>query len=62
MPLLARTGSTNTVLPQIQNMLMQDAYYQLTAHARVLTGKFNGAIAALIYTGYITSQKVAILF
>jgi hypothetical protein len=48
------------VLPQIQNMLMQDAYFQLTSHARVLTRKFNGVVASLVYMGYITSQIVAI--
>lgn len=48
------------VLPQIQGMLMEDAYYNLAAHAHVLTDKPNGVIAALIQTGYVTSQLLAI--
>src|SRR6516162_4982750 len=48
------------VLPEIQNMLVQDAYFKLMGYARQLTGKFNGAVAGLIYAGYITSQTVAI--
>src|SRR6266446_10237647 len=48
------------VLPDIQNMLMQDAYFKLMGYARQLTGQFNGAIAGLIYAGYVTSQTVAI--
>ena len=48
------------VLPEIQNMLVQDAYFKLMGYARQLTGEFNGAVAGLIYAGYITSQTVAI--
>jgi hypothetical protein len=48
------------VLPDIQNMLVQDAYFKLIGYARELTGKFNGSIAQLIYVGYITSQTIAI--
>jgi hypothetical protein len=48
------------VLPDIRNMLVQDAYFKLMGYARQLTGKFNGAIAGLIYVGYLTSQTVAI--
>jgi hypothetical protein len=48
------------VLPEIRNMLVQDAYCKLMGYARQLTGKFNGAIAGLIYAGYVTSQTVAI--
>jgi hypothetical protein len=46
------------VLPDIRNMLVQDAYFKLMGYARQLTGKFNGAIAGLIYVGYVTSQTV----
>jgi hypothetical protein len=48
------------VIPEIQNMLVQDAYFKLTGYARQLTGRFNGSLAGLIYTGYLTSQMVAI--
>jgi hypothetical protein len=48
------------VLPDIRNMLVQDAYFKLMGYARQLTGKFNGAIAGLIYGGYVTSQTVAL--
>jgi hypothetical protein len=48
------------VLRDIRNMLVQDAYFKLMGYARQLTGKFNGAIAGLIYVGYVTSQTVAI--
>jgi len=48
------------VLLEIQNMLVQDAYFKLMGYARQLTGKFNGAVAGLMYAGYITSQTVAI--
>jgi hypothetical protein len=48
------------VLPEIQRMLVQDAYFKLTGYARQLTGTFNGALAELIYAGYLTSQMVAI--
>jgi hypothetical protein len=48
------------VLPDIQSMLVQDAYLKLTGYARQLTGTFNGALARLIYAGYLTSQMVAI--
>jgi hypothetical protein len=37
----------------------QDVYFKLTGYARELTGKFNGTLAGLIYTGYLTSQMVA---
>ena len=48
------------VLRDIREMLVQDAYFKLMGYARQITGKFNGAIAGLIYVGYLTSQTVAI--
>ncbi len=48
------------VLPDIRDMLVQDAYFKLTGYARQLTDKFNGVIAGLIYAGYVTSQTVAL--
>jgi hypothetical protein len=48
------------VLPDIRNMLVQDAYFKVMGYARQLTGKFDGAIAGLIYAGYVTSQTVAL--
>jgi hypothetical protein len=48
------------VLPDIREMLVQDAYFKLMGYARQLTGEFNGVIAGLIYTGYLTPQTVAI--
>lgn len=48
------------IWPQIQTMLLNDAYFKLMGHARELTGEFNGPIAGLIEAGYVTSQTVAI--
>ena len=48
------------VLPNIREMLVQDTYFKLMGYARQLTGTFNGAIAGLIYAGYVTSQTIAI--
>ena len=48
------------IWPQIQAMILQDAYFKLMGHARILTGKFNGPIAWLTYVGYINSQTIAI--
>jgi hypothetical protein len=48
------------VLPEIQKMLVQDAYFKLTGYARQLTGTFSGALAELIHAGYLTFQMVAI--
>jgi hypothetical protein len=48
------------VLPDIRDMLVQDAYFKLMGYARQLTGKFNGAIAGLIYAGYVTSQTIVL--
>jgi hypothetical protein len=36
------------IWPQIQTMMLNDAYFKLMCHARELTGEFNGPIAALI--------------
>ncbi len=48
------------IWPQIWGLMLNDAYFKLTWHARELTGKFNGPIAELIQTGYLTFQTVAI--
>lgn len=48
------------VWPQIQAMMCHDAYFKLMGRARELTGKFNGPIAGLIESGYVTSQTLAI--
>jgi acetoin utilization deacetylase AcuC-like enzyme len=47
------------VWPQIQTMLLDDAYFKLMGRARQLTGQFNGPIASLIEGGYATSQMLA---
>jgi hypothetical protein len=39
-------------------MLVQDAYFKLTGYARQLTGRFNGALAGLIYAGPWRRQLV----
>ena len=39
------------VLWDLRNMLVQDAHFKLMGYARQLTGKFNGALAGLIYVG-----------
>lgn len=48
------------VWPQIQTMMLNDAYFKLMGCARELTGEFNGPIAGLMEVGYVTSQTVAI--
>ncbi len=48
------------IWPQIQTMMLNDAYFRLMGCAREITGQFNGPIASLIEMGYITSQIVAI--
>ena len=48
------------IWPQIQAMMLNDAYFKLMGHARELTGEFNGPIARLIEAGYVTYQTVAI--
>src|ERR1700676_879307 len=48
------------IWPQIQTMMLNDAYFKLMARAREITGQFNGPIASLIEMGYVTSQTVAI--
>lgn len=48
------------IWPQIQTMLLNDAYFKLMGRARELTGEFNGPIAGLIEAGYVTSQTIAI--
>jgi hypothetical protein len=48
------------IWPQVQTMMLNDAYFRLMGRAREITGQFNGAIANLIEMGYVTSQTVAI--
>lgn len=48
------------IWPQIQTMMLNDAYFKLMGRARELTGEFNGPIAVLIEVGYVTSQTLAI--
>jgi hypothetical protein len=48
------------IWPQIQTMMLNDAYFKLMGRARELTGEFNGPIAGLIEVGYVTSQTLAI--
>ena len=48
------------IWPQISSMLLNDAYFKLMDHAHELTGQFNGPIGALIVSGYVTSQVIAI--
>jgi hypothetical protein len=48
------------IWPQIYGMLLNDAYFKLMCRARELTGAFNGPIAELIQTGYLSFQTVAI--
>jgi hypothetical protein len=44
------------IWPQIYGMLLNDAYFKLMCRARELTGTFNGPIAELIQTGYLSFQ------
>jgi hypothetical protein len=48
------------IWPQIQTMMLNDAYFKLMRRARGLTGEFNGPIAGLIEVGYVISQTLAI--
>jgi hypothetical protein len=48
------------IWPQIQTMMLNDAYFKLMGRARQITGQFNGPIASVIEMGYVTSQTVAI--
>jgi len=48
------------IWPQIQSMMLNDAYFKLMGRARELTGEFNGPVAGLIEVGYVTSQTLAI--
>lgn len=48
------------IWPEIQAMLLNDAYFRLMGYARELTGEFNGPIAGIIVDGYVTYQMVAI--
>jgi len=48
------------IWPQIQTMMLYDAYFKLFGRAREITGQFNGQIASLMESGYVTFQTVAI--
>jgi hypothetical protein len=48
------------IWPQVQTMMLNDAYFKLMSRARELTGEFNGPIGRLIENGYVTSQTIAI--
>jgi hypothetical protein len=48
------------IWPQIQSMMLNDAYFKLMGRARELTGEFNGPIAGLVEVGYVTSQTIGI--
>jgi hypothetical protein len=48
------------IWPQVQTMMLNDAYFKLMGRARALTGEFNGPIAGLIEVGYVTSQTLSI--
>jgi hypothetical protein len=41
-------------------MLLNDAYFKLMCRARELTGAFNGPIAELIQTGYLSFQTACV--
>ena len=48
------------IWPQVQTMMLNDAYFKLMGRARELTGELNGPIAGLVEVGYVTSQTLAI--
>lgn len=48
------------IWPQIHSMMLNDAYFRLFGRAREITSQFNGPVASLIETGYVTSQTIAI--
>jgi hypothetical protein len=49
-----------SVFPQIQSMMLNDAYFKLVKHYYELTNKYNEPIASLIINGYVTYQMIAI--
>jgi hypothetical protein len=48
------------IWPQIQTMMLHDAYFKLMVRARELTGELNGPLAELVENGYVISQTIAI--
>jgi hypothetical protein len=48
------------IWPQIGTMMLHDACFKLFGRAREITGQFNGQVASLMESGYITFQTVAI--
>jgi hypothetical protein len=48
------------VWPEIEAMMMNDAFFRLVLRARQLTGRFNGPTAKLLQDGYLTQQMVTI--
>ena len=50
----------DSVWPEIETMMWNDAKFRLVLCAKRLTGKFEGLIAALFRDGYVTLQMVTI--
>jgi hypothetical protein len=50
----------NEIWPQIGTMMLHDAYFKLFGRAREITGQFDGQVASLMESGYVTFQTVAI--
>jgi len=48
------------IWPQIDAMMLNDAYFKLIGRARELTGEFTGPIGGLIEVGHVTAQTLAI--
>jgi hypothetical protein len=50
----------DSVWPEIQTMMLNDAHFRLVLTARRLTGKLKGPTGKLIDDGYVTFQMVTI--
>jgi hypothetical protein len=53
---IASDWMRDSVRPEIEAMMLNDAHFRLVLSARRLTGKFNGPTAKLLQDGYLTYQ------
>jgi len=61
--MLAATAESwldNYIWPQIQSLMLNDAYFKLVKHAFEINQKYIDPIANLVVNGYVTTQMVAI--
>jgi hypothetical protein len=53
-------GLDHYIWPQIQGLMLNDAYFKLVRYFHEITQRYNEPIARLIVDGYVTSQLVTI--